>query len=88
LAETKRVLKPGGTLRFVEHVRAEGAFGTLLDLVTPVWQRLFAGCHPNRRTVEDIRAAGFRADDLELGCLAGALPLVSGVARVPARRCR
>ena len=79
----RRVLKPGGTLRFVEHVRPEGAFGKALDVVTPVWQRLFAGCHPNRRTAADIRAAGFSAEDLEHGRLAGALPLVSGVAHAP-----
>ncbi len=74
------MLKPGGTLRFVEHVRADGAFGLVLDAVTPVWKWVFGGCHPNRRTVEDIRAAGFSTQELNQGRLAGVLPLVSGVA--------
>jgi hypothetical protein len=80
LAETRRVLKPGGTLRFVEHVRGSGALGRALDLVSPVWQWLFGGCRPNRRTAETIRAAGFRFEGVEHGRLAGILPLVSGIA--------
>jgi hypothetical protein len=83
LAETRRVLRPDGSLRFVEHVRADGAFGKVLDAVTPIWKRVFGGCHPNRRTVEDIRAAGFTAEDLKRDRLAGVLPLVAGVARAP-----
>ena len=78
------MLNPGGTLRFAEHVRAEGAYGKVLDAVTPVWKRVLAGCHPNRRTVEDIRAAGFSTTEIERGRLSGVLPLVSGVARVTA----
>jgi hypothetical protein len=81
LAETRRVLKPGGMLRFVEHVRAEGAFGTLLDLVTPAWKRLCGGCHPNRRTGDDIVRAGFALERVEHGRLPPGVPLLAGVAR-------
>jgi ubiquinone/menaquinone biosynthesis C-methylase UbiE len=60
LAEVRRVLRPGGELRFYEHVRHEHAFGAFWqDLVTPVWHRLFAGCHPNRDTAGLLRASGF-----------------------------
>ena len=75
------MFKPGGTLRFIDHVRAEGAFGRVLDVVTPARQQLFAGYHPNRRTPADIRAAGFSTVALERGRLSGVLPLVSGIAR-------
>lgn len=60
LAEIRRVLRPGGELRFYEHVRHEHAFGAFWqDLVTPLWHRLFAGCHPNRDTAGLLRASGF-----------------------------
>lgn len=61
LAELRRVLRPGGTLRFYEHVRSEGRLGARgQDVVAPLWRRLAGGCHPNRDTVGEIRRAGFR----------------------------
>ena len=80
LAEIKRVLKPDGTLRFVEHVRAGGFVGRLQDHLTPVWRLVGAGCHPNRRTVERIWEAGFDIVEMERQRLPF-LPLVVGVAR-------
>ncbi|MFB4265148.1 class I SAM-dependent methyltransferase [Nonomuraea sp. GTA35] len=60
LAEAARVLRPGGQLRFYEHVRpANPAFGLLADIVTPVWRRVAGGCRPNRDTLRAIRRAGF-----------------------------
>jgi hypothetical protein len=35
------------------------------DLLTPVWQRLAGGCHPNRDTLGAITAAGFSIQDNE-----------------------
>jgi len=65
LEEARRVLKPGGELRFYEHVRStHTAMALLEDAMTPLWSRLAGGCHPNRDTVAAIRAAGF--DVLEL----------------------
>ncbi|MFC5814383.1 class I SAM-dependent methyltransferase [Nonomuraea harbinensis] len=59
LAELRRVLKPGGELRFFEHVRSDRPVrGLLQDLVTPVWSRVAGGCHPNRDTAAAIGAAG------------------------------
>lgn len=65
LAEIRRVLRPGGELRFFEHVRsANPVLGLLQDVVTPVWSRAGGGCHLNRDTAEAIRAAGFQIEPL------------------------
>ncbi|MEU5784860.1 class I SAM-dependent methyltransferase [Micromonospora lupini] len=67
LAEIRRVLRPGGQLRFFEHVAAEEPgrlrrFQRLSDAT--VWPRLFAGCHTGRDTTAAIRTAGFAIDEL------------------------
>ncbi len=63
LAEVKRVLAPGGKLRMIEHVRLEGWRGKLQDSMQPLWTKVAGGCHPNRRTVETVEAAGFVIED-------------------------
>jgi ubiquinone/menaquinone biosynthesis C-methylase UbiE len=84
LGEIRRVLRPGGRLLFLEHVRLDHrVWGRVQDVVTPLWRRLCAGCHPNRDTVTAIRLAGFDIDDLERyswGPLPGPL-FVRGAAR-------
>lgn len=81
LAEVRRVLRPDGTFRFIEHVRAaDGLLGKLQDAATPVWRRVAGNCHLNRRTVEAIEAAGFELVWLEEHRLA-VMPLVAGLAR-------
>lgn len=64
LAEIRRVLKPGGTLAYYDHVRSERPLlAEVEDLLTPVWQRAAGGCHPNRDTLRTIREAGFRIEE-------------------------
>ncbi len=83
LAEVRRVLRPGGTFGFIEHVRAHaGLLAQVQDAVTPVWRRVAAGCHLNRQTVEAIEAAGFDVVRLEEHALPF-MPLVAGIARHP-----
>lgn len=61
LAEIRRVLRPGGELRFFEHVRAEdramAAVQRTLDRT--VWPLMGGGCHTARDTLAAIEAAGF-----------------------------
>lgn len=84
LAELRRVLAPGGELRFWEHVRPTApAAGRAFDAITPLWKRLGGGCHPNRRTVESIVAAGFDLGPPQRFRRA-LIPMVSGVAVKPA----
>ena len=61
LAETYRVLRPGGRLRFYEHVRAtDPRLARWQDRLERPWGWLVGGCHPNRDTVAAITAAGLR----------------------------
>lgn len=59
LAEIRRVLARGGTLRLLEHVRHGGVRGSLQDLVQPAWTAVSGGCRPNRDTEEAVARAGF-----------------------------
>jgi ubiquinone/menaquinone biosynthesis C-methylase UbiE len=67
LREIRRVLKPGGRYVFIEHVAAP--VGTLRrrlqHWVRPAWRVLADGCHPDRETLQAIRAAGFARVEAE-----------------------
>lgn len=66
LAEIGRVLKPGGQLRFFEHVRsANPLIGVVEDAVTPLWSAIGGGCHLNRNSRAAIEAAGFGIDQCD-----------------------
>jgi ubiquinone/menaquinone biosynthesis C-methylase UbiE len=66
LAEIRRVLKPGGELRFFEHVRSKHpVFGMLQDAIAPLWSRAAGGCQPNRNTAAAIEAAGFGIEQID-----------------------
>lgn len=67
LAEIRRVLRPGGTLCFLEHVRAgtPGIARMQRALEVTVWPHLFGGCHLSRDTAAAIERAGFTITSLE-----------------------
>ena len=62
LRELRRVLRPGGELRFYEHVVADErrlARAQRLLQRSRIWPALMGGCHPARDTAAAIEAAGF-----------------------------
>ena len=90
LAEARRVLRPGGTLRFYQHVRAEDpGLARWQDRLERPWGWLAGGCHPNRDVVAAIAAAGFRVLELDRFDFQIMPPLVRphvlGVAERPTR---
>jgi ubiquinone/menaquinone biosynthesis C-methylase UbiE len=89
LAEVRRVLRPGGRLRFYEHVRAtDPRLARWQDRLERPWGWLVGGCHPNRDTVATVTAAGLRLvqlDRFDLQAMpALARPHVLGAAQQPA----
>jgi ubiquinone/menaquinone biosynthesis C-methylase UbiE len=89
LAEISRVLKPGGELRFYEHVIAERQpMRVALQVAdrSTLWPRVAGGCHGSRDTAAAIRDAGYEIERLErfgfrAGPLMPTIPHILGIAR-------
>jgi ubiquinone/menaquinone biosynthesis C-methylase UbiE len=66
LRELARVVKPGGQITLLEHVRIDrpGIIGKLMDLLDPLVVRVL-GAHINRRTAETVRKAGLEVERVE-----------------------
>ncbi|MFE0651486.1 class I SAM-dependent methyltransferase [Streptomyces sp. NPDC059534] len=90
LGEVRRVLRPGGELRFLEHGAADspGLARVQRGLDRTVWPLLFGGCHTSRAPLAELAAAGLtlvssRSFDLpETGPRLPSSPCFLGVARV------
>ena len=90
LAELRRVLRPGGELRFYEHVQAtsQPGAGFLKFAEKTFWPRVGGGCHPARHTGDAIERAGFEVEECRrFGFKAAAfmptIPHILGRARRP-----
>lgn len=91
LAELRRVLRPGGELRFYEHVRSSSPrVARVQQLVDrTVWPAVAGGCHTGRDTLAALTEAGFHVEDVEQfefpACALAFLtaPHVLGRARTP-----
>ncbi len=88
LAEIMRVLRPGGSFVFCEHVAAPPGTGKrwLQGVITPITVRIDHGCHWDRPTAAAISAAGLVTTQIDSVDVAGtswtpATPCIVGMAR-------
>jgi ubiquinone/menaquinone biosynthesis C-methylase UbiE len=66
LAEVRRVLRPGGTLHFVEHGLApDESVARWQRRLEPMQNRLFGGCHLTRQIVALVERSGFMIKEVE-----------------------
>ena len=91
LRELGRVVKPGGKIVLLEHVRIDSLriVGKLMDLLDPLVVRV-VGAHINRRTVENVRRAGLHVEQVESLAPLGLVKLivaspVNGLRTTPAK---
>ena len=90
LAELRRVIKPGGELRFYEHVIANRPVASRLMRLADatIWPRIAGGCHMARDTGAAIEEAGFAIERIERfgfspAAVVPSTPHILGVARRP-----
>jgi ubiquinone/menaquinone biosynthesis C-methylase UbiE len=80
-AELERVLRPGGRLLYLEHVRSDDErLERWQDRLERPWGWVAGGCHPNRPTATTLAAAGFSVEP-EQGRLPKSPPLVRPLIR-------
>jgi ubiquinone/menaquinone biosynthesis C-methylase UbiE len=81
LEELKRVVRPGGTIVLLEHVRSETVVvGKIMDLLNPIIVRI-VGANINRDTVQNVRRSGLDIERIEDLGMSGLVKLI--IARAP-----
>jgi ubiquinone/menaquinone biosynthesis C-methylase UbiE len=90
LRELRRVVVPGGELRFWEHVRSRNpAFRVFQHAVDAlIWTRSLGGCRTTRDTESAIRAAGFQIETLDRGFHSSSLLAITSAPYVLGRATR
>lgn len=84
LAEMYRVLKPGGTYLFMEHVRHTHAVSQRVqDAINPIWKRVGGGCNLNRDVLSALERSAFQIHEYNIVKPNAFLPVVAGSARRP-----
>jgi SAM-dependent methyltransferase len=82
IAELARVLKPGGRLLFIEHVRsADPDRARWQDRLEKPWRFMADGCYCNRDTEANLRASAFAVETVEHGKMPKAMPIVRPLIR-------
>jgi ubiquinone/menaquinone biosynthesis C-methylase UbiE len=80
--ELARVLRPGGRLLFIEHVRAEEASSARWqDRLEKPWRFVADGCHCNRDTEANLRASSFKVEGIDHTKMPKAAPIVRPLIR-------
>jgi ubiquinone/menaquinone biosynthesis C-methylase UbiE len=90
IGEIERILKPGGRLLVLEHVRSDDpSLAGKQDKRERAHVRFAGGCHPNRDTLAALVTGGFATDDIERTTIPGlriTRPGISGIATKPRGR--
>ncbi|MEX2105912.1 MAG: class I SAM-dependent methyltransferase [Solirubrobacterales bacterium] len=82
VAEMERVLKPGGQLLFIEHVRSgDPGVARWQDRLEKPWRFLGDGCHCNRDTLATIASSRFELGEVQRGQMPKAPPIVRPLVR-------
>jgi SAM-dependent methyltransferase len=80
--ELGRVLKPGGRLLFIEHVRSDDpGRAHWQDRLEKPWRFMADGCHCNRDTEASLRASSFQLEEIDHGKLPKSPPIVRPLIR-------
>jgi len=89
LSEIRRVLRPGGSFVFLEHVAAPSGTSTRRwqNMINPLWKTFMGNCHLNRETESAIVSEGFDIVQIDRDSMCNAPPIVRptirGIARKP-----